>query len=362
MSRRLLTLADFEAAARERLDAATWAYIAGGAGDGRTVRANEAAYEDVWLRPAALAAAPPMPRLGVSVLGTDLDMPVLLAPTSPQRLLDEGAELATAQAAAEGGVCSIVSSDSHHPFEAIAPTAPGRCWFQLYAYDCRDTVAATIAMAEDAGATAIVVTVDAAYAARRIAAERAGFRTPAHVDFGTLRALGVLDGAVPAHGRLGRLPLTWDDLGWIRERTSVPMLVKGIVRAGDARRCVECGADGVIVSNHGGRQLDGALPSLVALPEVAAEVGGEAATLVDGGVRSGVDVVKALALGADAICIGRPYLWGLALDGEAGVSAVLALLRREVTDTLLQLGVDGVGDVASDHVTGGRTHALEAAV
>jgi 4-hydroxymandelate oxidase len=349
----LLTLADVEAAARERLTDAVWAYIAGGAGEGRTVRANTAAFDEVWLLPAVLGATGREPGLRTAVLGSELDMPLLLAPTSPQRLIDEDAELATARAAATAGVCSIVSSDSHHGFASVATAAPRRCWFQLYAYQSRETVAATIAMAEESGATALVLTVDAHHPARRVSAQRAGFITPPEVDFGNLRALGVLKGAVPAGARLERLPLTWDDLTWIRERTRLPMFVKGVLRACDARRCVEHGADGVIVSNHGGRQLDSALPSLTALPPIASEIGHQATVLVDGGVRSGVDIVKALALGADAVCIGRPYLWGLALGGQAGVESVLALLRRELADTLLQLGIADVGDLDAECAAAG---------
>jgi 4-hydroxymandelate oxidase len=347
----LLSLADVEAAARERLDADIWAYIADGAGESRTVRANTTAFEDVWLRPAVLRAGKARPHLGTRALGCDLAMPILLAPTSPQRLVDEQAEFASARAAARAGVCSIVSCDSHHPFGAISAAAPGRCWFQLYAYRSRETVAATIAMAEQGRAGALVVTVDADHRARRLSAQRAGFRTPPDVDFANLRALGVLDGEVPAGARLGRLSLTWTDLAWMRKRTRLPIAIKGVLRAEDAMRCVEHGADAVIVSNHGGRQLDATLPSLAALPAIAAQIGDQATVLLDGGVRSGVDVVKALALGADAVCVGRPYLWGLALDGQAGVERVLDLLRDELEDTLLHLGIDDVADVSPEFLT-----------
>ncbi|MFI2236045.1 alpha-hydroxy acid oxidase [Streptomyces chrestomyceticus] len=346
----LLTLPDFEAASDAVLDQGCRAYVAGGAGTDRTVRANIAAFDDIWLRPRVLASTTTEPRTDVTVLGHHLSMPVLLAPTSPQRLLHEDAEIATSLAAEAAGVVPVVSTDSHVPYPEIAKASGRAGWFQLYAYRSRDDIAATIDMAETAGATALVVTVDASHAALRVHAQRAGFSTPGHVDFGTLRALGILEGEVPAGARIDRLSLSWEDLLWIRARTRLPLLVKGVLRADDARRCLDSGADGVIVSNHGGRQLDGAVPSVVALSEVAAEVDGRCAVLMDSGIRSGVHVVKALALGADAVCLGRPYLWGLSVAGREGVEAVLRLLRREIEDTLRQLGAADVNELGPHFV------------
>lgn len=346
----LTTLADVEQAARAKLDAATWAYVAGGAGWDTTVRGNVQAFDAVWLQPRVLESTCTVPDTSVALFGQRLSLPVFLAPTSPQRLLHEQAELATARAAKSAGTVSIVSTDSHYPFPLIAETAAQSCWFQLYSYRSRSDVEATIDLALAAGASALVVTVDAHFSARRLAARRAGFRTPPGVDFGTLRTLGILTGDVPADARLERLPLTWDDLAWIRRRVKVPLLVKGVLRASDARRCVDAGVDGVIVSNHGGRQLDAAVASLVALERVAREVGRECTVLMDGGVRSGVDVVKALALGARSVGIGRPYLWGLSLAGQDGIGAVLSLLRREIEDTLLQLGVPAASAIDADCV------------
>ncbi|MEZ3179646.1 alpha-hydroxy-acid oxidizing protein [Streptomyces pimonensis] len=349
-----MTLLDFERAADAVLDAASWAYVAGGADTQVTVRANVEAFDQVWLRPRALGSASDKPDTSVTVFEQRLALPVLLAPTSPQRLLHDDAEMATARAAEATGTVSIVSTDSHHAFPEVARSVGSDCWFQLYAYRSREDVAATITLAEEAGATALVVTVDASYAARRITTRRAGFRTPAHVDFGNLRSLGILTGAIPDGARIERLPLTWDDLEWIRSRTGMRLVVKGILRAEDAERCLDLGADGVIVSNHGGRQLDGALPSLVALEQVAATVSGRGTVLMDGGIRSGVHVVKALALGADAVCIGRPYLWGLGLAGQEGIEAVLGLLKDEIEDTLLQLGVGSIADLGPDFTTRAR--------
>jgi 4-hydroxymandelate oxidase len=345
-----MTLADFERAARATLDRASWAYLAGGAGSERSIAANTAAYQDVWLKPQVLGGASADPDTAVSVFGARLSMPVLLAPTSPQRILHEDAELATVRAAAEAGTVAMVSSDGHYPYPKVAEAAPGASWFQVYPYQSRECVDRMIAMAEEAGAKAIVITVDAYYRPQRITARRAGFHVPDTVDFGTLRMLGILAGDVPADARIDRIPLNWADIERIRARLGVPLIVKGVLRSEDARRCVDAGADGIVVSNHGGRQLDGVMPTLPALERIAARVGDECVLLVDGGVRCGGDVVKALALGAHAVCVGRPQLWGLRVGGQAGVEAVLAMLRREVKDTLLQLGLESVSQVRRDCV------------
>jgi 4-hydroxymandelate oxidase len=346
----LLTLSDFEQAACATLDQSVWAYVAGGAGSANTINANSAAFDAVWLRSRVSEARCTKPATSVTLLGHDMPIPVLLAPTSPQRLLHPDAELATARAAGATGVVSIVSTDTHYPFPMIAEMSRSACWFQLYAYGSRANIEATLDLALESGASGIVITMDAHYPARRITAQRAGFKTPPYVDFGTLRTLGILKGDVPAEARLERVPLTWADLSWIRDRVTVPLMIKGLLRASDARRAIDLGADGIIVSNHGGRQLDGAMPSLVALEQIAREVRHNGIVLVDSGVRSGVDVIKGLALGAHAVCIGRPYLWGLSIGGEAGVEAVITLLQREIEDTLLQLGLSDICEIGPDCV------------
>jgi 4-hydroxymandelate oxidase len=346
----LMTLADFERAAEATMDKAGWAYVAGGAGSESGVRANVEAYQDIWLRPRVLDAVPDRPETEVSVLGQRLSMPVLLGPTSPQRMLHPDAELATARAAANAGIVSVVSTDSHYAFPDVAAVGGASCWFQLYPYQSLDCVAKMIAMAEEAGAGTIVLTVDAFHRPRRITTRRTRFQVPDTVDFGSLRLLGVLTGDVPPDARIDRLPLTWHDLEWIRMRVNVPLVVKGVLHPKDAARCVELGVDGIVVSNHGGRQLDGVIPTLPALADIAAEVGGRCTVLVDGGARSGVDVVKLRALGADAVCLGRPYLWGLRLAGQAGVAAVIDLVRQEIEDTLRQLGLPSVSEVRRDCV------------
>lgn len=346
----LLTISDLEAAAREVLDEGTWAYLSGGAGEGRTLASNRSALDQLLLTPAVLRPSVDAPRLESMLFGRPLSLPVLLAPTSPQRLFHQHAELEVAQGAAGMGAVTIVSTDSHFAFHEIVAASAGDCWFQLYCYGSRENVAKTIDYAAKSGAKAIVITVDADFSARRIAAKRAQFQVPQGVDFGTLRTLGLFDGPLPCEARLERLHLIWDDLAWIRRRTSLPLLLKGILRPADAARSLELGVDGLIVSNHGGRQLDGEVPAIVALQWVAETIGGRAPILFDGGIRSGVDVVRALGLGATAVCIGRPYLWGLAALGAEGVELALQILKDETADAMQQLGLRSMEELDSSYV------------
>ncbi|WP_234381430.1 MULTISPECIES: alpha-hydroxy acid oxidase [Streptomyces] len=352
----LLSLDEFEHQWMAHADRPVAQYVAGGAGSDRVVATNTAAFDDVWLSPRGLHDGPADLDTSVTVLGHTLAMPLMLAPTSPQRLVHPDAELATARAAARHGLLSIVSTDSHFPYADIAKAAPGRTWFQLFPYRSRADVDATVAYAEECGASALVVTVDASFAARRLSTARAGYRLPPDIDYGTLRALGIWRGDPPAGGRHEKIPVTWDDLERIRSRTSLPLLVKGVLRPADARRCVDLGADASIVSNHGGRQLDGVLPALFALRSVVAAVPHGHPVIFDGGIRSGVDLAKAIALGARAVCIGRPYLWGLGLGGQRGVERVLDLLRQEFSDALLQMGITTVAELDDTFVTRSCRH------
>jgi 4-hydroxymandelate oxidase len=354
----LLTLADFEHAAEATMDGASRAYLAGGAGSERSVEANLRAFDGLWLRPTVLGTTD-RPDTTLTLFGQSLSSPVLLGPTSPQRLFHDDAELATARAADAMGTVSIVSTDGHYPFREVAAAGGKSCWFQLYPYRSMTDVEGLLEMAEDAGATGIVLTVDAFHRPQRLSTQRARFALPASVDLGTLRECGVLDGAAPAGARIDRIPLSWADVRRIRSTTTLPLLVKGVLRPDDAQRCVDVGLDGIIVSNHGGRQLDGVVPALAALEPIAARVGDACVLLVDGGVRTGGDVMKALALGATAVCIARPYLWGLRLGGRCGVEAVLSVLQQEIEDALRQLGLSCLAEVRRDCVV--RTAELTGA-
>lgn len=343
-----------EAAARERLAPAVYDYYAGGAEDEVTLRANRAAYRRYALRPRVLVDVRGVDT-SVELLGRRLRHPVLLAPTAFQRLAHPDGELATARAARREGSILVASTLSTCTIEEIAAEAVGALWFQLYVFQDRALTRDIVQRAEAAGATALALTVTVPVQGRRERDAANAFRLPPELEMANFR------GYAQAHfpdapgsaleafiGGNFDPSLTWDIVGWLRSITRLPVLLKGILTAEDARTALDCGADGLIVSNHGGRQLDGALPTAVALPEVAHAVDGRVPVLIDGGIRRGSDVLKAIALGADAVLIGRPYLWALALGGEEGVATliqdVVAGLRRAMSLT----GRVTLADVAAD--------------
>ena len=339
--------ADVERLAAERLAPDVWDYVTGGSGDEVTLAANRAAFDRVSVVPRSLVDVSACDT-GCDLFGSRSALPLAVAPMAYQRLVHEGGELAAAAAAASAGVPYVVSTLSSEPVDAVAGVG-GTTWFQLYWLRDRELVAGLLRRAEDAGCGAVVLTVDVPVLGRRLRDMRNGFALPSWVK--PVNTDGDVGDRVPGDSVIARHTsavfdpsLSWRDLEWIRARTRLPLVVKGILDAGDAARAVDLGVDGVVVSNHGGRQLDGALPSVVALPEVVAAVAGRCPVLVDSGVRSGVDVLRALALGAAAVLVGRPVLWGLAAGGERGVTAVLDVLRDEF-ETALRLA--GCPDVAS---------------
>ena len=340
-------LADYEALARGRLDAAVWDFIQGGSEDEVTLAANTAAFRRVVLRPRALAGVRAVD-LGCTLLGVPLPHPVLIAPMGYLGLAHPEGECAAARAAAATGSLMVVGTMSNHSLEEVAATAAGPRWFQLYALKDRALTQALIERAEAAGYQALVLTVDTPRMGRRERDLRNGFAPPPH-----LRPVNLLgaESASDAHrGRPGSSAvarqvldlfdstLDWSVLDWLRARTRLPIVLKGILLAEDAARAVAAGVDGIIVSNHGGRQLDGAPAAIDALAEVAEAVDGRCEVLLDGGVRRGSDALKARALGARAILIGRPVLWGLAARGEEGVRHVIELLRAEIEHAMLLAG------------------------
>ena len=340
-----IKIADFEALARERLAPIAWDFIAGGAGDELTVADNMEAFNRVKLRPRVVADVA-VRDLSTEVLGVPLALPVMLAPASHQRMAHVDAELATARAAAAAGTVAVFGTGNHYAIEQVAAAAGAPFWFQMYCLENRSVTERIIRRAEAAGARAIVVTVDATVPARRERHMRNGFALPPEVELRNMVGIGLQDWLLsdPERGMPAFLEsytqmlLTWPEIDWLRSVVRVPLLLKGVMTAEDAELAVEHGVDGIIVSNHGGRQVDGTLAAIEALPEVAEQVSGRIAVLMDGGVRRGTDVLKALALGARAVLIGRPYLWGLAVDGEAGVSAVLSILRDDIDCAMGQLG------------------------
>ncbi|HEX2016338.1 MAG TPA: lactate 2-monooxygenase [Solirubrobacteraceae bacterium] len=347
-----ITYAGLESAARERLSPEAFGYVAGGAGVERTVAANVSAFERWELVPRMLRDVSARD-LATSVLGVAMPAPVMLAPVGVQSIIHPEAELAVARAAAGLDVPFILSTAASHTIEQVAEAAGGASrWFQLYWPRGRDLASSLVGRAEQAGYGAVVVTLDNFLLSWRprdlqgaylpflkgegVAnyfsdpAFRAALESSPEED--QVAAIGHWATQFPNPG------VTWSDLEWLRAQTGLPILLKGILHPDDARRALEHGVDGLVVSNHGGRQVDGAIASLDALPSIRAAVGDELPVLLDSGIRSSADVVKALALGANAVCIGRPYVWGLALAGQAGVEHVLRCLLAELDLTMALTG------------------------
>jgi isopentenyl diphosphate isomerase/L-lactate dehydrogenase-like FMN-dependent dehydrogenase len=346
-----LNVADYEREAERLLEPGPFGYFAGGAGDERTLRDNVEAFSRWHLRPRALVDVSAV-TTETTVLGRDVALPVLVAPTAFQRLAHADGELATARAAAGAGTVMCQSTLSSVTPGELAKAAPGsRLWFQLYWSTDRGFTAELLASVVAAGFEALVLTVDFPAAGRRERDLRAAFALPE--DLAAPNIPGPLQ-RQDFHAALGQIvdtTLTWRDLEWLRETCRLPILLKGILTAEDALLAVEHGADGVIVSNHGGRQLDGVAASLDALPEVVEAAGERVEILLDGGVRRGTDVLKALALGARAVLCGRAVLWGLAVGGEQGVRDVLELLRAEIALGLTHLGCRSPAEVTGGSVS-----------
>jgi isopentenyl diphosphate isomerase/L-lactate dehydrogenase-like FMN-dependent dehydrogenase len=341
-------LADYERLAEGVLEAGAFGYFAGGSGDESALRENRQAFARWRLRPRMLVDVG-SPSTRTTVLGGELSMPVLIAPTALHRLAHPDGEQATARAAAAAGTVMCVSTLATATPADVAAAAPeGRHWFQVYVYKDRGVTRDLVEQAVDAGYEALALTVDAPRLGRRERDMRTGFALPPEATVPSFDAvLGRSSGStVPEIWQLIDPTLTWRDLEEVAGLSDLPLLVKGLLTDDDARLAMEHGAAGVIVSNHGGRQLDCAPAALDALPEVVEAVEGRGEVLVDGGVRRGEDVVKALALGARAVMIGRPVLWALACGGEDGVRRMLELLRAEVELALVLTGCPRPADVS----------------
>ncbi|WP_329172130.1 alpha-hydroxy acid oxidase [Streptomyces sp. NBC_01477] len=338
---------DYRHAARLRLgDDRVWDFIEGGAETERTVAANRRAFGRVTLRPRVLVDVSHC-RTGTEVLGSRLGTPLGVAPTAYHRLAHPEGEVATARGAGAAGALYVVSIYASRTLEDIAAAATGPLWIQVYWLRRREVLAGLVARAAAAGCRAVVLTVDAPRLGRRHRDARNGFALGPGIRAANLdpaetasaHRSGAGRSALAAHAAEAVDPsVTWSDLAWLRARSDLPLVLKGILTAEDAALAVRHGADAVIVSNHGGRQLDGAAASLDALAEVADAVGDACPVLFDGGVRGGTDAFAALALGARAVLLGRPVLWGLAADGAAGVAAVLDLATEELAHTMALTG------------------------
>jgi isopentenyl diphosphate isomerase/L-lactate dehydrogenase-like FMN-dependent dehydrogenase len=338
-------IAAYEALAQQRLPQAVYDYYAGGAEDEMTVRANREAFQRYALRPRVLVDVSRIDTR-VHVGEDDIAFPVMLAPAAFQRLADPEGELATARAAAGAGTIMIASTLSTSSIEEITAAAAGApVWLQLYVFRDRSITEELVRRAEQAGCRAICVTASVPVQGNRERDAHNRFALPPTLEMANFR--GLRQSAFPDATGSALLAfitaefdatLTWEALSWLRSITKLPIWVKGVMTAEDGRLAHDHGAAGIIVSNHGGRQLDGAEATLYALPHVAEAVADRLPVLMDGGVRRGSDVVKALLLGARAVLVARPYLWGLAVGGEAGVAHVLDILRDEVRRTLALLG------------------------
>jgi isopentenyl diphosphate isomerase/L-lactate dehydrogenase-like FMN-dependent dehydrogenase len=335
-----------------RLDAGPLGYFAGGATDERTLVDNEAAFARRRLLPRVLVDVSEV-STATTVLGTEISLPVIVAPVALQRMAHPDGEPGMARAAAAAGTLMTVSTlatATAREVHAAAPDAPR--WFQLYVLKDRGVTHALVDEAVDCGYKALVLTVDAPRAGRRERDLRTGFAVPPGIDMpGVTAAAGRSSGLTPADFfSLVDASLTWKDLEALVEQVDLPVIVKGVHAAADARLALQHGAAAVIVSNHGGRQLDGVPAGIDLLEDVVQEVGGDAEVLVDGGIRRATDVLKALALGARAVLVGRPMLWGLAWDGDAGARWVLETLRAELELDLMLLGTPTPHDVRRHHV------------
>jgi isopentenyl diphosphate isomerase/L-lactate dehydrogenase-like FMN-dependent dehydrogenase len=378
-SPRVVNVEDLRPIARRRLPRVVFDYLDGGAEGEVTLRENCRAFEEVTFRPRqAVPVRESDPR--VKVLGFDLSFPALLAPVGYSRLMHPGGEVAAARAAGEAGTVYILSTISGHRLEDVRAASRGPVWYQLYLVGGRGAAESALERARVAGFSALVVTIDTPVAGMRERDLHNGLKEllsgslPARLPFlpqllarprwlaGFFRDGGlprlpniVIPGEGPmalldVGAALAQTAVVWEDLRWIRDAWRGPIIIKGVMTGEDARRAVDEGAEAVVVSNHGGRQLDGVPASLRALPEVAQAVGGRAEVLMDGGVRRGADILKAVCLGARAVLVGRAYAYGLAAAGEAGVARALEILQADVDRTLRLLGCRSVADLDRSYV------------
>lgn len=351
MPHQLLNIADYAREARSKLSQEVFDYYEGGALDEITLRENSAGWDRLKLYYRVLAGVGARD-ISTTVLGREVSMPVLVAPTAFHKLACEEGEVAAARAAASAGTAFILSSLSNTAMEEVFAQAARPRWFQLYIYKDRELTLELVKRAEAAGADAIVLTVDAPGWGNRERDARNGFKLPAGLTVENVAPVGkgnfpeVKGSGLAAYVRNHfKEDLSFDDLDWLCRSTGLPVVVKGVCRGDDARRSAEHGGAAVVVSNHGGRQLDTAPATSQALPHVVDAAGELCEIYVDGGIRRGSDVLKAIALGARAVLVGRPVLWGLCSAGEQGALQVLEILRRELDEAMLLCGCSSLAEI-----------------
>lgn len=370
---------DLRELARHRVPRIVFNYIDGGAESEFTLRENRRIFDDVSFRPRQAAPAPSLD-LRTRVLDTDLSMPVLLAPVGYCRIMHPDGEVAAARAAGKAGTAAILSTVSGHSLEDVKAATTGPMWFQLYLTGGRAAAENAMQRAQAAGYTVLVVTIDTTVIGLRERESRDGMEqllrgslwsqipfTPQLFARPRWLVRFLLDGGLPnmpnivtpdrgvlrvrdAHTAIKRTAFFWDDMSWIREFWKGPIVIKGVLTTEDAQKAIDSGAEGIVVSNHGGRQLDYAPPTLRVLPEIVAAVNGQAEILLDSGIRRGTDIVKAICLGARAVLCGRAYAYGLAAAGEAGVTRVLQILRADLERNLRLLGCSSIAELDRSYV------------
>lgn len=351
-----LNLNELEALAKKKLSQMAYDYYSSGAMDEVTLKENISSYQRLRLLPRMLVDVSNRD-MTTNVLGTEMSMPVMVSPTAFHGLAHAEAEAATARSAGKAGVCFIQSTLSNCSIEEVATAGTGPLWFQLYVYKDRGITRDLLSRAKDAGFKAIVVTVDSPRLGRRERDERNNFTLPDSLSLKNLAALNLdkfpSDKGSGLRAYIASLydpALTWYDFEWIVSESPLPVLVKGVLRPDDALKAIRHGANGIVVSNHGGRQLDTAVSTIDALPAIVEAAADEVPVLVDGGVRRGTDVLKALALGAKAVGIGRPILWGLTINGSEGVDMVLNLIRTELDLAMTLAGCSDIKSITGDLV------------
>lgn len=378
-SSRVVNIEDLRRLARRRLPRAVFDYLDGGAESEITLRENTRAFEDIRFRPRSAVAFPECD-LRVRVLGHDLALPAILAPVGYSRLMHPAGEMAAARGAGQSGTAYILSTISGHKLENVKASSSGPVWYQLYLLGGREAAEPAIERAHRVGYSALVITVDTAVAGMRERDPRNGMKEllgnsifaklpflPEILSHPRWLAAFLADGGVPklenvvipgqgpmelidVTSALARAAVTWEDLTWIRKTWNGPIVVKGILTGEDAKRAVDAGAAAVVVSNHGGRQLDSVSATIRALPEVVAAVRGQTEVLMDGGIRRGSDIVKAICLGAQAVLVGRAYAYGLAAAGFPGIMRALEILRTDLERTLRLLGCASVSALNPSYV------------
>ncbi|CAK9202593.1 unnamed protein product [Sphagnum troendelagicum] len=362
-SQELVNLDEFEALAKTKLPKMAFDYFASGSEDEYSLRENRNAFSRIRLRPRILVDVSSVDT-STTVLGFRISMPIMVAPTALHKFAHPEGEVATARAISAADTIMILSSSSSCSMEEVAATGPGVRFFQLYVYKDRNITTRLVHRAEDAGYSAIVLTVDTPRLGRREADLKNKFKLPPHVSYKNVEGLlnvnnleKTSDSELAAWAdNLFDRSLNWKDVKWLQSITKLPVILKGILTVEDAILAVQAGAAGIMVSNHGARQLDYVPATISVLEEVVKAVGGQVPVFLDGGIRRGTDVFKALALGASGVFVGRPSVFGLAVDGEAGVRKVLQMLQNELEITMALMGVCSIKQICRNHVQTEHEH------